>query len=365
MIYKNRKEVEDHLSRYGKDRTYFEIAEQYNFRPHKTRKQRQDDVRGIWRKLKKEDRSIPSFRNINTKYIIPYDSDNTFDSMKSAYLQDANSFTSKEKLTVYEAVEKYGHLEEFQEFLNWQKSKQYDNSIISAEVTTRALPRPYVGNPDNVLVIGDLHEPFCLEGYLEFCREKQQQFDCGTIVFIGDIIDSYYESFYDKAINAPMTQEEERRRAVNKLKEWYSVFPKATVTIGNHTLRYYRKGEKMGIHESHFKPIDKILETPKDWVFTDELQLNNVLYRHGATGHAFINAQKERMSVVEGDKHTLGYVQWSSSRKDSIFGMQTGCGVDSKSFAFNYAKRTPKEAVIGCGVVLDRGQTPLFLKMNT
>ena len=24
---------------------------------------------------------------------------------------------------------------------------------------------------DRVLVIGDLHEPFCLDGYLDFCKE--------------------------------------------------------------------------------------------------------------------------------------------------------------------------------------------------
>ena len=70
------------------------------------------------------------------------------------------------------------------------------------------------------------------------------------------------------------------------------------------------------------------------------------------------------MSVVEGDKHTLGGVQWYSSRKDSIFGMQVGCGIDKESFAFEYAKLNTKQPVIGCGVVLDRGHTPLFLKYN-
>ena len=46
---------------------------------------------------------------------------------------------------------------------------------------------PYLdGDPDNVLVIGDPHEPFTKEGYLEFCRKVQEEYDCGTVIHIGD-----------------------------------------------------------------------------------------------------------------------------------------------------------------------------------
>ena len=29
-----------------------------------------------------------------------------------------------------------------------------------------------------ILIIGDLHEPFCLDGYLEFCKETYKRYDC-------------------------------------------------------------------------------------------------------------------------------------------------------------------------------------------
>ena len=32
----------------------------------------------------------------------------------------------------------------------------------------------------NVLVIGDLHEPFCLDGYLDFCLEQYESFNCNS-----------------------------------------------------------------------------------------------------------------------------------------------------------------------------------------
>lgn len=344
-------QIENHLSKYGKDRTYFDIAELYNFRPYKTRQKRLDDVRSIARRMRNEG--------------IPFGNGEPIQKWGETgfVYNDEEILSRKISKEIWEDLEgKLVFGEDWNEFLKWK----YDQTlkVDSTEIRLRNLPKPYKGNPDNIIVIGDLHEPFCLEGYLEECRKVQERFDCGRVIFIGDCIDSYWESFYDKDIDAPLTQQQERQQALTKLKEWYTVFPEATVTVGNHTLRYYRKGNKFGIHPDHFRPLDEILKAPKTWNFVNEIIIDNVLYRHGATGHAFTNAQKERMSVVEGDKHTLGYVQWSSSRKDNIFGMQVGCGVDIKKFAFNYAKNTSKKPVIGCGVVLDRGQTPLFIKMN-
>jgi hypothetical protein len=45
-----------------------------------------------------------------------------------------------------------------------------------------------------VLIIGDLHEPFCLDGYFEHCMETYQKYQCNRVFFIGDIIDSHYMS---------------------------------------------------------------------------------------------------------------------------------------------------------------------------
>jgi predicted phosphodiesterase len=39
-----------------------------------------------------------------------------------------------------------------------------------------------------VLVIKDIHEPFCLDGYLEHCKKQYKDFKCDNVVFIGDII---------------------------------------------------------------------------------------------------------------------------------------------------------------------------------
>jgi ACT domain-containing protein len=45
----------------------------------------------------------------------------------------------------------------------------------------------------NVLVIGDLHEPFCLDDYLQWCIEQYYIYKCTEVVFIGDVIDNHFQ----------------------------------------------------------------------------------------------------------------------------------------------------------------------------
>ena len=48
-----------------------------------------------------------------------------------------------------------------------------------------------------VLVIGDLHEPFCLDEYLDHCIETYEKHNCNQVVFIGDVIDNHYSSYHE------------------------------------------------------------------------------------------------------------------------------------------------------------------------
>lgn len=50
---------------------------------------------------------------------------------------------------------------------------------------------------NKVLVIGDLHEPFCLDGYFEFCKDVYAIYGCNEVVFIGDIVDNHFASYHE------------------------------------------------------------------------------------------------------------------------------------------------------------------------
>jgi hypothetical protein len=224
--------------------------------------------------------------------------------------------------------------------------------------------KPNTGlNPDNVLVIGDLHEPFCLEGYLEFCLKIQKERDCGTVVFIGDVIDNHYSSYHEQDPDG-FGAGEELERAIYKLKRWYKAFPNATVIIGNHDRIIYRKAFSSGLSKRWVRDLNEVLETP-NWDFVESIMINNVDFNHGEGGTAKTRMKNEMTSQVQGHRHSEFYLQYNISPALSVFAMQVGCGVNTKSYAMAYGKHFKKPA-IGCGTVenINGNPTPHLFPMQ-
>ena len=206
-----------------------------------------------------------------------------------------------------------------------------------------------------VLVIGDIHEPFCLDGYIQHCKNVYKDFNCNKVVFIGDIIDSHYSSFHSTDPDG-MSAKDELNLSIKKLRKWHKAFPKATVIIGNHDRIVARKALANGISAKWIKEYKDVLEVPT-WNFKTDETIDNVLYVHGEGATAFTKAKTLFQSVVAGHTHTKCYIEYMNN----IFGMQVGCGVDKDSYAMAYAKNyAPPQ--IACGVVLD-GKLPILIKM--
>ena len=206
-----------------------------------------------------------------------------------------------------------------------------------------------------VLVIGDIHEPFCLDGYIQHCKNVYKDFNCNKVVFIGDIIDSHYSSFHSTDPDG-MSAKDELNLSIKKLRKWHKAFPKATVIIGNHDRIVARKALANGISAKWIKEYKDVLEVPT-WNFKTDETIDNVLYVHGEGATAFTKAKTLFQSVVAGHTHTKCYIEYINN----IFGMQVGCGVDKDSYAMAYAKNyAPPQ--IACGVVID-GKLPILIKM--
>ena len=201
----------------------------------------------------------------------------------------------------------------------------------------------------NVLVIGDLHLPFTLEGYLEHCIKVYKKYNCDTVVFIGDILDLHFTSYHETSTEGyGATQEHDL--SVEMLRKWYKAFPKAYVTIGNHDALIYRKAMSAGISKRWIQNYSQVLGTP-GWEWVTDVVIDDVLYTHGTT-NAYTKAKQNLMSTVQGHLHSQAGIQFYVGAKSRIFGFQTGCGVDMKSYAMEYGKNFPKP-VISCGVVIE------------
>ena len=201
-----------------------------------------------------------------------------------------------------------------------------------------------------ILVIGDIHAPFELDGYFEFCKETYANYNCNQVIFIGDLIDNHFASYHSTDPNA-LGGGTELEYAIDDIKKWYKEFPVADVLIGNHDRIIMRKAFDSAIPKQWIKSYNEVLGTP-EWNWTERIVYDNIQFVHGEGGTARTKAKNDMQSTVQGHIHTQAYTEWMVGRNFRVFGMQVGCGVDGDSYATAYAKNFKKQA-IGCGVVLD------------
>jgi len=213
----------------------------------------------------------------------------------------------------------------------------------------------------NVLIIGDLHEPFCLDQYLDFCVDTYNKYQCNQVIFIGDIIDNHYSSYHETDPDG-LSGGDELNLAIERISRWRDAFPEAIVIIGNHDRLIMRKAQTGAIPKAWIKSFAEVLGVP-NWTFKESHVQDSVEYIHGEGGTARTRIKNELNSVVQGHLHSQAYTEWIVGRKYKVFGMQVGCGIDRKSYAMAYAKAGKKPA-IGCGVVLDNGKQPINVLME-
>lgn len=240
-----------------------------------------------------------------------------------------------------------------------RKNFKYDAVTAEDIKTVNVISKKYT----NRLVIGDLHAPWILEGYLEWCKELEREYKCNEIMFIGDVIDSGAWSFHEHDVDG-MSVGDELTASIRQLQIAYKLFPKADITLGNHDLLVARKARAAGLSQRFIKDFGEIIEAPKTWNFRHEFIYDNVRYIHGSSGNAFTRAKESRMSTVQGHLHSQAFLQYSVSEKDAIYGLQIGCGIDREAYAFDYAKPFPKKPIVSAGVVLENGKLPILRLMN-
>lgn len=213
----------------------------------------------------------------------------------------------------------------------------------------------------NVLVIGDLHEPFCLDSYLDFCKEQYKIHNCNQVIFIGDIIDNHFSSYHETSADG-MGGLAELEYAIKRIARWYKAFPEAKVIIGNHDRIIMRKAQTSSIPSKWIKSYKEVLEVP-NWEFLERYVQDGVQYIHGEGGTARTKAKSDMMNTVQGHLHTQCYTEHYVGQNYRIFATQVGCGIDHDSYAMAYAKYGKKPA-IGCAVIKENGKLAINLLMD-
>ncbi len=206
-----------------------------------------------------------------------------------------------------------------------------------------------------VLCIGDLHLRWERLGYFQLCCDLHEEYDCDTVLFIGDVVESHGVSFHMRHPDAPgsLQEYEQTKKAVAR---WYARFPNAVVTIGNHDERLIRLAYTIGIPETRLKSFEDDWDTPK-WQWKYDHIIDDVYYYHGTgqggTYPACNAVRKMLMSCVMGHNHAASGIKWYANPKQRIFACDTGCGIDDKAMAFAYGKHNKQRSILSAAVIID------------
>jgi len=204
-------------------------------------------------------------------------------------------------------------------------------------------------------VVGDLHEPFTHEGYFRFIRKVFYEWQVQRVIFIGDIVDNHAISYHESDPDG-LSAGDELAVVRGRLSKWEKEFPYAIVTLGNHDKLPERKLFSMGIPRGSLREYGDLYGVPS-WKFVPEVYFEEVRYLHGV-GSSGVNgarnlALKSRCSVVMGHGHSYGGVQYLAGPRDTVFGLNVGCGVDVEAYAMAYGREFPLKPTLGCGIVVD------------
>lgn len=224
---------------------------------------------------------------------------------------------------------------------------------------------------DRYLFISDCQLPYEAPGALDFCREIQREWkiDPEAVYNVGDELDLYHGSMHKKDPDADYTPNQELELARRKLKDWYKAFPKMKLAVSNHGMRWLRKAFEADMPEQVIKPYRELIGAPRGWVWRDEWMIQGkaaeMMMIHGlgyggmyAHRHAATNLAH---NVVHGHLHSNAGISYVETPGRSRWGMNVGCLIATESFAFKYGKWNKFKPVLGVGIVIDGGLTPIFL----
>jgi predicted phosphodiesterase len=215
-----------------------------------------------------------------------------------------------------------------------------------------------------ILVIPDLHMPFAHKDHIRFLAGLKAEYEPSLVIQLGDIVDQHTLGRWSPELDSKGANEELAAARV-QLKKLAKLFPEMQLTFGNHDTRVLKRFKDMRIPGEFLKGIHAVYGMPDTWKFHDMLEVNGILFFHGdgfsGKDAALRAAERYRQSCVIGHTHSYAGVQYSAGPRDRIFGANSGCLIDQKALAFQYAKNTPSKGVLGATIIEDG--VPFFLPM--
>jgi hypothetical protein len=214
--------------------------------------------------------------------------------------------------------------------------------------------------PSSVLVLPDIQFPFNHPQALQFLSMAAHKYQVNAVVGIGDEIDAYALSAYEKD---PEIYEAsgEYERTLKLLDRLYELFPNVIALHSNHGRGRLEAARKRGgFLRSQVPDYHTFIKAPRGWAFYDEVILGDVLLIHGDGEKALSKPYLERhipaeygrhYSVIHGHRHEMVGRQAHAVVGDKEYwAAYTGCLINPYHPAFGYTKA--RKAKLGCGLII-------------
>ena len=215
----------------------------------------------------------------------------------------------------------------------------------------------------SVLVISDLHIPYHHPDAFDFLKALKHKYKPDLVVNVGDEIDQHNISMHDSNPDLPSSGDELRiaRKYVHELEK---IFPKMKIMHSNHSSLIYRRALKHGLSAEYLKSYNEFLKVGPGWEWMDDLYITlsdgqKCFFTHGMSARALAVSMQYGCNVCQGHYHSKFSIEYFSNPDKLVWALQSGCLINQKSMAFDYAKNFKSRFIVGTAMILN-GQPKLM-----
>src|SRR5690606_17628217 len=151
---------------------------------------------------------------------------------------------------------------------------------------------------------------------------------------------------------------DELRKSLPLIAELKKLFPVMDILESNHGSLLYRKAKHHGIPRQYLKSYNEVLGVDDNWKWWFDMTItlpngNKCYLHHGKSSNITKTSQTMGMCSVAGHYHETFKIEYWGNPSGLYWGMQCGCLIDDKSYAFNYNNVNLKRPIIGTGLIVN------------
>lgn len=254
-----------------------------------------------------------------------------------------------------------------QEFIGSKESTPASAMFTADEISVKTETAPIIErkpvsseadkNNTRVLLISDMHIPYHHPDTIKFLQYLKDKYKPTRVICLGDELDKHSLSYHDSDPDLPSAGDE-LRAALPVVAEVHNLFPVMDIIESNHGSLVWRKAKTHGIPRHYIKSYQDVLQVGGGWNWYFDLTITlpdgkQCYIHHGKTTDVTKLSQQMGMNAIQGHYHEKFKVEYWGNPNGLFWGLQAGCLIDDKSYAFSYNNVNIKRPIIGTGLIIN------------